>query len=119
VWSERRVSWDVIEAQPSRSFVFRWPWHPEDGLVTTVSVAIEASGYGSIASGYGSIALEDGPFPIDQPGALDAWAKSIEGWSEALAMLRAPRLQRGPEMATVAELLTGRLRQLQVAQLTH
>jgi hypothetical protein len=41
-------------------------------------------------AGYGSrLALEDGPFPIDQPGAVDAWAKSIDGWSEALAMLRA------------------------------
>jgi uncharacterized protein YndB with AHSA1/START domain len=83
VWSERRVWWDVIEAHPSRSFIFRWPWFPDDGLVTTVRVTIEAAGYGS------RLALEDGPFPIDQPGAFDAWAKSIEGWSEALAMLRA------------------------------
>jgi uncharacterized protein YndB with AHSA1/START domain len=83
VWSERRVWWDVIEADPSHSFVFRWPWPPKDGLVTTVRVTIEAAGYGSL------LALEDGPFPIDQPGAFDAWARSIEGWSEALAMLRA------------------------------
>jgi uncharacterized protein YndB with AHSA1/START domain len=83
VWSERRVWWDVVEANPSRSFVFRWPWFPDDGLVTTVRVTIEASGYGS------RLALEDGPFPIGQPNGLDAWAKSIEGWSEALAMFRA------------------------------
>jgi uncharacterized protein YndB with AHSA1/START domain len=83
VWSERRVWWEVIEAHPSRSFVFRWPWSPDDGLVTTVRVTIEPAGYGS------RLALEDGPFPIDQPGAVDAWAKAIEGWSEALAMLRA------------------------------
>ena len=76
VWSERRVWWEVIEATPSRSFVFRWPGFADNGLV-------EAAGYGS------RLALEDGPFPIDQPGAVDAWAKSIEGWSEALAMLRA------------------------------
>jgi uncharacterized protein YndB with AHSA1/START domain len=83
VWPERRVWWDVIEANPSRSFVFRWPWLPDDTLVTTVKVAIEPVGYGS------RLALEDGPFPIERPGTLDAWAKSIEGWSEALAMLRA------------------------------
>jgi len=83
VWSGRRVWWDVIDATPSHSFVFRWPWLPDDGLVTTVRVTIDAVGYGS------RLALEDGPFPIDRPGALDAWAKSIEGWSEALAMLRA------------------------------
>ena len=83
VWSERRVWWEVLEAHPSRSFVFRWPGVADNGLVTTVRVTIEAAGYGS------RLALEDGPFPIDQPGAVDAWAKSIEGWSEALAMLRA------------------------------
>lgn len=83
VWSERRVWWEVIEANPSRSFVFRLPWFPDDGLVTTVRVTIEPAGYGS------RLALEDGPFPIDQPAAVDAWAKSIEVWSEALAMLRA------------------------------
>jgi uncharacterized protein YndB with AHSA1/START domain len=83
VWSEQRVWWDVIEADPSSSFVFRWPGLLEDGLVTTVRVTIEAAGYGSL------LALEDGPFPIDRPGAFDAWARSIEGWSEALAMLRA------------------------------
>lgn len=55
VWSERRVWWEVIEAHPSRSFVFRWPWFPDDGLVTTVSVTIEPAGYGS------RLALEDGP----------------------------------------------------------
>jgi uncharacterized protein YndB with AHSA1/START domain len=44
VWSERRVWWDVVEANPSRSFVFWWPWFPDDGLVTTVRVTIEALG---------------------------------------------------------------------------
>lgn len=39
---------------------------------------------------YGSrLELEGGPFPLDQPGAIEAWAEAIEGWSEALAMLRA------------------------------
>jgi hypothetical protein len=41
-------------------------------------------------AGYGSwLDLEDGPFPLDQPGVLDAWAEAIEGWSEALGLLRA------------------------------
>ena len=33
--------------------------------------------------------LVDGPFPLDQPGAIDAWAEALENWGEALAMLRA------------------------------
>src|SRR5438093_1513966 len=47
VWSGRRVWWDVIDATPSHSFVFRWPWLPDDGLVTTVRVTIDAVCYGS------------------------------------------------------------------------
>ncbi len=82
VWSDRRVSWDVIEANPNRSFVVRRQ-EPPDGLVTTVRVTIDAAGYGTW------LALEDGPFAIDQPAGLDAWAASIEGWSGALAMLQA------------------------------
>src|SRR6266581_1847157 len=41
VWPGRRVWWDVIEAHPSRTFVFRWPWLPDERLITTVQVAIE------------------------------------------------------------------------------
>jgi hypothetical protein len=30
-----------------------------------------------------------GRLPLEQPGAIEAWAVAIEGWSEALALLRA------------------------------
>lgn len=83
VWAERRVWWDVVEAHPDRRFVVHWPWLPDERLITTVSVLVEPAGYGS------RIDLEDGPFPLDQAGVLDAWAKAIEGWSETLALLRA------------------------------
>ena len=33
--------------------------------------------------------LEDGPFELDRPGGIDAWAEAIQTWSEALVMLRA------------------------------
>lgn len=83
VWPDRRVWWDVTETSPSRRFIFRWPWLPGDRLVTTVTVSIHPAGYGS------QLELEDGPFPLDEPGGLDAWAEAHEGWGEALAMLRA------------------------------
>lgn len=83
VWSDRRVWWEVTEARPNREFAFRWPWLADDGLVTAVRVAIEPAGYGSV------LELEDGPFPLDVPGAIDAWARAIELWSDALAKLRA------------------------------
>ncbi len=83
VWPEQRVWWEVVEARPNRRFVFRWPWPPDERLVTTATIAIEPAGYGS------RLELEDGPFPLDRPGAIDAWAQALEGWAEALAMLRA------------------------------
>jgi len=83
VWPDRRVWWDVLEAIPNRSFVFRSPWLPDERLVTTASVTIEPAGYGS------RLVVRDGPFQIDQPEVLDAWAAALEGWSEALTMLRA------------------------------
>jgi uncharacterized protein YndB with AHSA1/START domain len=82
VWPDRRVWWEVLEAEPPRRFAFRWPWLDER-LVTKVTIAIAPVGYGS------RVDLEDGPFPIDAPGGLDAWAEAIAGWSEALAQLRA------------------------------
>ena len=82
VWPERRIWWDVLEAA-DRRFVFRWPWLADERLVTTVHVLVQPVGAGSL------LELEDGPFPLDQPGVLDAWAEAIEGWSEALALLRA------------------------------
>jgi uncharacterized protein YndB with AHSA1/START domain len=83
VWPEQRIWWDVVEAIPHRRFVFRWPWLDDERLVTTVQMLVSPVGYGSL------IELEDGPFPIDQPGVLDAWAEALEGWTVALAQLRA------------------------------
>ena len=83
VWPDRRVWWDVIEAYPSRTFAFKWPWLPEERLVTTVRVTIDPAGYGS------RLELVDGPFSLDQAGAIDAWADALETWAVALAMLRA------------------------------
>ena len=83
VWSDRRVWWDVTQARPNREFAFRWPWLADEGLVTDVRVTIEPAGYGS------RLELEDGPFPLDVPGAIDAWAEAIEVWRDALAKLRA------------------------------
>jgi uncharacterized protein YndB with AHSA1/START domain len=83
VWSDRRVWWEVSQVHPNETFVFRWPWLPDGGLVTEVRVTIGPAGYGS------RLELEDGPFPLDAPGAIDAWAQAIEIWADALAMLRA------------------------------
>ena len=82
VWPDRRVWWEVVEAS-GRRFVFRWPLLADERLITTVQVQVDPAGYGS------RLDLEDGPFAIDQPGVLDAWAEAIEGWAEALALLRA------------------------------
>jgi len=83
VWPEQTVWWDVVAAEPNHRFQFRWPWGADESLVTTATVTITRAGYGT------QIQLEDGPFPIDTPGGLDAWAEALEGWAEALAMLRA------------------------------
>ncbi|HLX34311.1 MAG TPA: SRPBCC domain-containing protein [Candidatus Limnocylindrales bacterium] len=83
VWRERRVWWDVVEAHPDRGLVVRWPGLVDERLITTVRVLIEPAGFGS------RIDLEDGPFALDQPRILDAWAAATGGWSEALALLRA------------------------------
>jgi uncharacterized protein YndB with AHSA1/START domain len=82
-WQDRRVWWDVTRAEPDRSFAFRRPWPAAERLISEVQVTIEPVGYGS------RIQLEDGPFPLDVLGALDAWVDAIEIWSDALAMLRA------------------------------
>jgi uncharacterized protein YndB with AHSA1/START domain len=83
VWSDHRVWWDVTGALPNREFAFRWPWLADESLVTAVRVTIEPAGYGT------RLELEDGPFPLDVPGVIDAWAEAIEIWSDALAKLRA------------------------------
>ena len=35
------------------------------------------------------LVLHDGPYPIDTPAGLEAWAAAIERWTEAVTMLRA------------------------------
>ena len=70
-------------SREGRSFVFRWPWLSDERLITTVSVTIKPAGYGS------RVELTDGPFPLGEPGAIDAWGEALLLWGEALAMLRA------------------------------
>ncbi len=79
----RRTWWEVIEERAGELFVFRSPWLRGDKVITTVRISIRPSGYGTM------LQLEDGPFPVDQPDGLDAWAEALERWSEALVMLRA------------------------------
>ena len=83
VWPDRRVWWEIVEAEAPRRFAFRWPWLPDSRIVTTATITISPAGYGT------RLELQDGPFPIDEPGGLDAWAEALAGWSEALAQLRA------------------------------
>ncbi|MFI5255158.1 MAG: SRPBCC domain-containing protein [Candidatus Limnocylindrales bacterium] len=83
VWRDERVWWDVTEAEPDRLFTFRRPWSADETLVTLVTVRIETVGYGS------RLHLEDGPFPVDQPAALEGWKSALEHWVWALAQLRA------------------------------
>lgn len=83
VWPRQRVWWDVLVAESDRLFRARWPWGPDEAIVTTFTVSLRPAGYGC------HLELEDGPFPIDQPGGLDAWGEAMEGWGEALALLRA------------------------------
>ena len=82
-WPDRRVWWEVTRAEPDSRFAFHRPWLPDESLVTTVQVAISPVGYGT------HIELEDGPFLLELPSAIDAWAEAIALWSDALAMLRA------------------------------
>jgi hypothetical protein len=83
VLSGERVWWDVTQASPNRIFAFRRAWLADDELVTDARISIDPAGYGS------RLELEDGPFRLDLPGAIDAWAMAIETWSDALAKLRA------------------------------
>ena len=83
VWSDHRVWWDVTLASPNRTFGFRRAWLPDERLLTDARITIDPVGYGT------RLELEDGPFPLDLPGAIDAWAEAIETWTDALAKLRA------------------------------
>ena len=82
VWPREQVWWEVTDLVTPSRFAFRWPWDADETLVTNVTVSLEAEGSGT------RILLTDGPFPIDRPGGLDAWAEALEGWGEALTLLR-------------------------------
>ncbi len=83
VW-EREQAWvDVVAAEPNRRFVYRWHRSGDESLITTVTITITPEGYGS------RFELEDGPFDIDRPAALDAYAEALLGWGEVIAQLRA------------------------------
>lgn len=82
VWPNERLWWDVVEADPNRRIIARWPWL-RNRLVTTITIAIDPVGYSC------RVRLEDGPFPITEPGGLRVWQDALTGWAEALAGLRA------------------------------
>jgi uncharacterized protein YndB with AHSA1/START domain len=82
-WPHKSVWWEVEEAQPGRSFVFRWPWLEDDTYTTRVAIQIAPEGYGA------HLRLEDGPFDLSVPGVLDAWAEASAGWGQALAFFKA------------------------------
>ncbi len=82
VWPREQVWWEVTDLVTPSRFTFRWPWDADEMLVTNVTVSLEAEGSGT------RLLLTDGPFPIDRPGGLDAWAEALEGWGEALTLLR-------------------------------
>ena len=82
VWPREQVWWEVTDLLVPSRFAFRWPWDVDESIVTQVTILIEAEGSGT------RLLLSDGPFPIDRAGGLDAWAESLEGWGEALTLLR-------------------------------
>lgn len=82
-WHDRRIPIDVLASDPATLFRFRWTWPTHDAYQTTVTVTFEPEGYGTL------VTLTDGPFHVDRPGVLDAYAEALEGWGEALGNLRA------------------------------
>ena len=82
-WPDRRIWWSITRAEPNRVFAFRRAWGSDEAIVTDVQIALWPAGYGT------RLELQDGPFPSDQPGGLDAWGEAIETWTDALALLRA------------------------------
>jgi uncharacterized protein YndB with AHSA1/START domain len=79
---ERERRWvDVVEAEPNRRIVFRWPRLSDESLVTTITLTIAPRGMGS------RITIADGPFDIDVPGSIDAWGDARERWGTELAQL--------------------------------
>ena len=82
-WPQERVWWEVVEARSAQSLVVKRPWSADDRIVTTARVGIEPAGYGS------RVELEDGPFLLEEPGGLDAWARALGWWGEVMLLLRA------------------------------
>ena len=82
VWPREQVWWEVTDFVTPSRFAFRWPWDADESLVTQVTISLQAEGAGT------RLLLTDGQFPIDRPGGLDAWAEALEGWAEALTLLR-------------------------------
>ena len=80
---DRRVWWDVIEARTGEVFAFRWPWLPDERLVTTVRVTFAPAGYGTL------LELEDGPFPPTSPGASTLGRRRSGGGARSWPRLRA------------------------------
>jgi uncharacterized protein YndB with AHSA1/START domain len=81
VFPDQRVSWDVTVLQSDRRFEFRWPWLPDSAWETTVSIALEPAGYGTLMT------LTDGPFDVRVPGVLDAYAEANEGSSKSRSLM--------------------------------
>ena len=82
IWPDRRVWWEVLEADPGQSLVARHAQLPDDATIATLSLRIQPRGMGS------RLVLRDGPFSAE-PAGTDAWAAAIEGWVEAVTLLRA------------------------------
>ena len=83
VFPRLRVEIDVLQADPDRTFKFRWTHPVEGGITTEVAVSIRPIGYGSVVS------LSDGPYDVSLEDVLDEYARAIEIWAGALTQLRA------------------------------
>jgi len=83
VFPDARAWWDVVEAEPSRRFKFRWSWLPDDSWITTATVTISVHGPGS------HVVVDDGPFDLSRPDLVTAFADCNWGWGVALANLSA------------------------------
>ena len=83
VFPRLRVEIDVLQADPDRTFKFRWTHPVEGGITTEVMVSIRPIGYGSVVS------LSDGPYDVSVEDVLDEYARAIEIWAGALTQLRA------------------------------
>lgn len=83
VWTDRRLSIDVLASDPPGRFEFRWTPVAGSPVTTVVTVTIERVGYGS------RVTLQDGPFDLADPAAAGILAQVAEAWGAALANLRA------------------------------